>query len=142
MPGGEVAVTAVDRPEFAAVHGNDGLCKQLEVSTQSHQAAADVADTRAVVMAEVGNGLEVRCHPARQPHPLDVTLRLALQPSAGGNAVQIPIDVDLEQHSGVVGGPPGFGRISAGKAWSGYFIRTRICGSFWSSQVGLDRRSR
>ena len=68
--------------------------------------AAYVADRPPVVFTEVGDGLEVRCQPTRQPHQLDIALRLALQAAAGLDTVQVAVDVDLQQHRGVVGGPP------------------------------------
>ena len=58
--------------------------EQLQVPAQLHEAAADVADALAVVVAEVGNGLEVGRQSTGQPHQLDIALRLALQPPAGG----------------------------------------------------------
>ena len=96
--------------------GHDRLGKQLQVPAQLHEAAADVADALAVVVAEVGNGLEVRRQSTGQPHQLDVALRLALQTPAGRDAVQVAVDVDLEQHRRVVRRPPRRRRISAGKA--------------------------
>ena len=72
--------------------------------------------TLAVVVAEVGNGLEVRCQSTGQPHQLDVALRLALQTPTGPDPVQVAINVDLEQHRRVVRRPPRHRRISASKA--------------------------
>ena len=66
-------------------------------------------------MAEVGNGLEVGRQSTGQPHHFDVALRLALQPTAGRDAVQVAVDVELEQHRRVVRRPPGRRRIGAGK---------------------------
>ena len=92
--------------------------EQLQVPAQLHEAAADIADALAVVMTEVGNGLEVGRKSTGQPHQLDVALRLALQPPAGRNAVQVAVDVELEQHRRVVRRPTGRGRLSAGEAQS------------------------
>jgi len=111
----EVAVATVDRLELAAVDGHHRPGKQLQVPAQLHEAAADVADAFAIVMAEVGNGLEVGRQSTGQPHQLDIALRLALQPTAGRDAVQVAVDVELEQHRRVVRRPPGRRRIGAGK---------------------------
>jgi hypothetical protein len=113
---GEVAIAAVDGLELAAVDGHDGLRKELQVPAQLHEAAADVSDALAVVMAEVGNGLKVGRQSTGEPHQLDVALRLALQPPAGRDAVQIPVDIELEQQRRVVRRPACRRRISAGKA--------------------------
>jgi hypothetical protein len=56
----EVAVAVVDRLELAAVHGYFTLRQQLELATDGHEVAKDVADAGRVVVAEVGNRLEVR----------------------------------------------------------------------------------
>ena len=55
----------------------------------NREGAAHVADRPPIVLAEVGNGLEVWHQASRQPHDLDVALRLALQPAAGLDPVQV-----------------------------------------------------
>ena len=80
---------------------------RFELATQHDEFAADVADRLAVVLAEVGDGLEVRRQATGQPHQLDVALGFALQATARLNPVEIAVDVDLEQHRRVVGRPPG-----------------------------------
>ena len=57
----EVAVTGIDSFELTAIDGYQRLTKELEVTAQHDKAPAYVANARAVVMSEVGNGLEVRC---------------------------------------------------------------------------------
>ncbi|MNY40319.1 hypothetical protein D3C86_1750550 [compost metagenome] len=64
-------------------------------------------------MTKVGDGLEVRSESAGEPHQLDVALGLAFQAPAGLDAVQIPVDVELEQYRGVVRRPPGGGGVHA-----------------------------
>src|SRR5207244_12832384 len=51
---------------------------------------------------KIGDSLEVRHQPPRQPHQLQVALRLPLQPSARLDPVQIPVDVDLQQRRRVI----------------------------------------
>lgn len=113
LAGGEVAVPAVDRLELAAVDGNDGLREEPEFTAQDDEAPADAADARAVAVAEVGNGLEVGRQTSGEPHQFHIALRLALQPAAGLDAVQIAVDIELEQNGGVVCGPPRQSRIGA-----------------------------
>jgi hypothetical protein len=74
------------------------------------------ADAGTVVPAEVGDGLEVGRQPAGEPHQLDVALRFALQPAAGRNAVQIAVDVELQQHRRVIRGAARLGWFSASEA--------------------------
>src|SRR4029077_5420580 len=78
LAGREVAIARVDRLELAAVDGDHGLGEQLELAAQLDEAAAHVADADAVVMPEVGNGLEVGRQATSQPHQLDIALGLAL----------------------------------------------------------------
>ena len=113
LAGGEVAVAAVDGLELAAVDGDDGVREQLEVAAQANEAAADIADADAVVVAEVGDGLEVRRQPAGEPHQFDVALRLALQAAARLDAIQIAVDVELQQDRRVVRRATGGCRFNA-----------------------------
>ena len=112
----EVAVAAVDRLELAAVDGHDRLGKQLQLPAQLHEAATHRADAGAVGAAEVGDGLEVGCQPPGEPHQLHVALRFALEPTARGDAVQVTVDVELEQHRRVIRGAAGLGRLGTGEA--------------------------
>jgi hypothetical protein len=82
----------------AAVDGDDRLREQIELAAQHDELPAHVADGTAVVAAEIGNGLEVRREPTGEPHQLDVALALAFQAAAGLNAIEIAVDVDLQQH--------------------------------------------
>ena len=79
--------------------------EQIQLAAQHDELAAHLADRRPIVLAEVGNGLEVRHQPSGQPHQLDVALRLALQPTAGLDAIQVAVDVELQQHRRVVRRP-------------------------------------
>jgi hypothetical protein len=106
----EVAVAVVDRLELAAVHGDDAVDEQLELAADGHKLAAGLADAAAVVAAEIGDGLEVRGQTPRQPHQLDIALALALQAPAALHAVEVAVDVDLQQHARVVAGPASRGR--------------------------------
>src|SRR3712207_8239892 len=53
---------------------------------------------RSVITPEVGDRLVVRGEPARQPHQLHVAQSLTLEPAAGGDPVEVAVDVELEQH--------------------------------------------
>ena len=98
----EVAIPIVDRLELAAIHSHAGLCQQLQMPADHHELTTGAANAFAAVPAEVGDGLEVGCQSARQPHQLDVTLALALEAAARLHSVQIAVDVDLQQHRGVI----------------------------------------
>jgi hypothetical protein len=56
---GEVAVSVVDRLELATVNGHQRFREQAELLAQHHELATDPADCLPVVLAEIGDGLEV-----------------------------------------------------------------------------------
>jgi hypothetical protein len=69
-----------------------------------HEATTDIAYALAVVAPEVGNRLEVGREPASQPHQLHVPLAFPFQPAAGLDPVEVAIEVELQEHRGVVRG--------------------------------------
>jgi hypothetical protein len=95
---------------------HDGPGEQVELATQYGELRAGRADRRPVVAAEVDNRLEVRHQPARQPHQLDNALGLPFEPPARLDAVEIAIEIDLQQGRGMIGRSPGHFRHHAGKA--------------------------
>ena len=102
---GEVLVAVVDRLELAAIDRNDRLGEQIELAAQHDEFATDVADRLAIVLAEVGNRLEVRHQPTGQPDQLDVAMCFPLQATARLNPIEVTVDVDLQQHRRMIGGP-------------------------------------
>src|SRR5271155_84368 len=65
------------------------------------------ADRCAIVTAEIRDRLEVRHQAPGQPHQFDVALRLALQPAARLDPVQIAVEIDLQERCWMIGGPAG-----------------------------------
>jgi hypothetical protein len=106
----------VDSFELAPVDGHDGSGEQVELTTQHDELCAGRADRRPVVAAEVGDRLEVRHQTPGQPHQLDVTLGLAFEAPARLDAIEITVEVDLQQRRGVIGGSTRRFRNNAGKA--------------------------
>ena len=76
--------------------------EQTELLAQHHELPADTTNGFAVVLAEVGDGLEVRCQASGQLHQIDAALRLTLQPATGLDAIEIAVDVYLQQDGRVV----------------------------------------
>src|SRR5450631_2114963 len=107
---GEVLVPIVDRFELAAIDGNDRVREQIEPAAQHNEFATDVTDRLTVVLAEVSDGLEVRRQAPGQPHQLNVALGLAFQAPTRLQTIEIPVDVDLQQHRRVVRWTPGVRR--------------------------------
>ncbi len=63
------------------------------------------ADRRPAVAAEVGDRLEVRRQSAGQPHQLDVALGLPFEPPARLDAIEIAVEIDLQQRRGMISRP-------------------------------------
>ena len=90
---GEIAIPVIDCLELAAVDGDQGLGEQTELLAQHHELTADATDRGAVVLPEVGNGLEVRHQATGQPHQFNVALRFPFQASARLNPIEVAVDV-------------------------------------------------
>ena len=71
--------------------------KQIELLAHEDEAFADIADARAVVMTEVGYGLEVWRQSLGEPHQFNIALRFTFQSATGLDSVQITVDVYLEE---------------------------------------------
>ena len=112
----EVLVAGVHRLELAPVDGHDSPGEKVELTTQHDELRAGRANRRPVVAAEVGDRLEVRHQPAGQPHQLDVALGLPFEPAARLDAIEITVEIDLQQRRGVIGWSPRRFRHNAGKA--------------------------
>jgi len=93
-------MVAIDGSKFEAVNSNHGFGDQAQLLTHDYELAADTADGLAVVLAEIGNSLEVRHQSAGQPHQFDVALRLLFKPPAGLDSIEATIDVDLQKTGG------------------------------------------
>src|SRR5271154_5288336 len=72
----EVPISRVHGLELAAVDRNARFAKQFKTAAQHHELAANLADGLAVVLAEVGYGLEVRHQASGQPNQFDVALAI------------------------------------------------------------------
>jgi hypothetical protein len=64
----------------------------------------------AIVFAEAGNRLEVWHQAGGQPHQLDIALCLDLQASGGLDAVEVTIDIQLQQRGRVIDRSAGYFR--------------------------------
>lgn len=103
---GEVPVAVVHGFELAAVDGHAIALQRADPAAKLDELRADLADACTVVVPEVSDGLVIRHQLAGQPHDFDIAARLALQPAARWDAVQVAIDEQLEQHRRTIAGPP------------------------------------
>src|SRR5215203_4136903 len=102
---GEVPIPRVDGFELAAVDRNARFAEQFKTAAQHHELAANPADGLAIILAEVGYGLEVRHQASGQPNQFDVALALPLQTPARLHSIKVSVDVNLQQSRRVIGWP-------------------------------------
>ena len=91
----EILVPVVDCFELAAIDGDNGLSEQVQLAAYGDELRADRADCRAIVAAEIGDGLEIGHQAACQPHQFDVALGFSFKPAARRNTVQVTVEIDL-----------------------------------------------
>src|SRR5262245_44516520 len=97
FPPREVLVARVDRLELATVDGHAWAVQKAHLPTQHHELRADLFDRRPIV---------VRAEPPQQPDHFQVAAGFAFQPSARRHAIEIAVDIELQQYRRVVRGPP------------------------------------
>ena len=68
----EVTVLGVLRPELAAVDGHQFAAEKVELPTEQGELAAHPFEGQSVILAEVGDGLEVGLEPTQQPDHFQV----------------------------------------------------------------------
>src|SRR5215471_12186839 len=109
----EILVARVHRLELAAVNRHARARQQTKLSAKRNEPRTYLADRRAVILAEVSNRLVIGNQSTGEPHHLNVAPTLTLEPTARLNAIEIAVDVQLQQDRGMVGRPSGCFRINA-----------------------------
>ena len=107
---GDVAIACVHRFEAAAVESHDTTGQDVELAARHHELAAGVLYPWAVVAPDGGDGRDVGGEVAGQPHQLDVAASLTVQAAAGGDSVEVAVEVELQQCRGILSGPARRGR--------------------------------
>jgi hypothetical protein len=107
---GEVALCRVDRSELAAIDGDRFRTKEVQLLAQRGKGAADLSNGREVILAEVGYGLMIRPELLQQPHHFDIAVRLLLQATTRTQAVEIAVEVELQEITRGIAGSPGHSR--------------------------------
>ena len=101
---GEVPVPVVHRLELAAIHCDYRLREQVELTAEHNELSAHIADGQTIVLAEVGNRFEVRHQSTGQPHQFDVASRLTLKAAARLDAVEVAVEIDLQNGRWAIAG--------------------------------------
>ncbi len=107
FPTGEVLIAVIDGLELAAIDRNARCREQTHQAAQFNKSHADPLDRRPTILTEVGDRLVIRNEPAGQPHHLNIAPCLALKPPARLNAIEIAINVELQQPRWMIGRPVG-----------------------------------
>ena len=94
---GEIAVLVVDRLDPRAVHRQQLAAEQIQLLAEQHELAEHRAEGLAVIAAEIGDGLEVGLQVPQQPDHLDIAVGLGFQPAARADAVQVAVNIQLQQ---------------------------------------------
>ena len=82
--------------EDALGNRNHRSGEQAQLAAQHHKLGTHRLDRPAIVLAEVGNRLEVRRQPPGQPHQFGIALRFPLEAPARLHAVEIAVEIDLQ----------------------------------------------
>jgi hypothetical protein len=78
-----------------------------------------MANSLAVVLAEARYRLEVGSQTLCQPHQFDVALRFSFEPPARLDPIEIAVNVELQEHGGMVSGPARFRSLDTFEAKAG-----------------------
>ena len=108
---GEVATFAILGLELAAVDilpmflrdRHQLAAEEAELAAEEGELAAPLADSCSIVAAEVGDGLKVGGEALEEPHEFQVAAGFALEQATRSKAVEVAVDLELEQVGGVVG---------------------------------------
>ena len=110
--GGYRAKSVPDRLDARAVPGEEFAPVQAKFAAQPYEVPKYGPERTPVVAPEVRDGLEVGSQLAKQPDHLEVSVRLRLQPKTGADTVQVALDVELQQISGIVAWTALVGRLN------------------------------
>jgi hypothetical protein len=107
----------IDGLELATIDRHAIAFQRADPAAEFYELRTGLADRRSVIMTEIRNRLVIRHQPPEQPHQLDIATRLTFQPAAGGDAIEIAINEQLQRHRRMVTGPtcPRMGRAREAK---------------------------
>lgn len=77
--------------KLAAIDGHELPADQSHLAKELDEGAAGRLKSSTVVLAKIGNGLEIRSQSAQQPHHLDIALALGFQAPGGADALEVTV---------------------------------------------------
>src|SRR5215510_3270367 len=115
----KVLVARVDSLELRAINGHARLRQQSHLAAQLDELRTYLLDGRAIVLAKVGDRLVIGREPLQKPDNLQIASRLTLQPATRLDAIEIAVNIELQQRRGVIAGPAGRRRLDVLEAQIG-----------------------
>jgi hypothetical protein len=110
----QVAACGGYRLELTAIDGHPLARDQSHFAAELYEGSTGSSERLAIVLAVIGNGLEVRLESIEQPHDFDIALAFGFETARGTNTLEIAIQVQLQQICRVVGRTPrAFGNRSS-----------------------------
>ena len=97
FPFGDVFHPRIDGLEPCPVNCGDSADEKTKLPAQINELRANSLDGGTVVFSKVGDRLEIWRQSPCQPHQLDIAACFALQAPARLNAVEIAIEINLQQ---------------------------------------------
>jgi hypothetical protein len=101
----------VDGLELRSVDGDARLRQQTHLSAKIDETGAHLLDPAAIVSAEIGDRLVVGREPPEQPDHFQIAACFPFQAAARLNAIEITVDVELEQRRRVIARSPSRRRL-------------------------------
>jgi hypothetical protein len=92
----DILGAAVDGFELTAIDGDQVPTEEFQLFAEEGELSAHMTDGLSVVSSEVGDGLEIRGEVFDELHDSDVTMGFPFQLTAGADAVEIAIDIQLQ----------------------------------------------
>ena len=87
----EVLLASVHHLELGPIYRNACFIEEMEISAQHSELPTHVTNSRAVVLAEVSNGFEVRRQTACQPNQFNIATALTLQSAQRLNLIELAV---------------------------------------------------
>lgn len=112
----KVVVAAVHRAELAAVNGQQFTAEEIELAAEENELAMNRLERFEIILPEIGDGLEVGSEFAEEPDDFDIAMAFRFERAGRTDAMEIAVEIELEQRGGIVRRPACVSTTRPGKA--------------------------
>jgi hypothetical protein len=98
----EILIAAVDRAKLAAVDGQQLPAEQVQFAAQQRELPAHGLERLQIVLAEIGDGFEVRRQFAQEPDQFHVPMALGFEQATGAEPMQITVEIEFKQDGRII----------------------------------------